>query len=203
MACSGSLAPSFVNRKLEVRSFIALHTTTLCCADIWAPPIKWQELLLRHGCVCWVRHKRKEYSVNTARAAASARREHCVMAVVSARRAAVLCYVCCYSCCASQKRINTSAKKKKKPTNTPAVPAVLTSSCILQARTLPTLRSANSADDVSNKTSGTVNRMKSSTSTKDQIPSSLLLQHPTGCCPKHGGNSLTSTMSAFQPWFWG
>ena len=192
MACSGSLAPSFVNKKLEVRSFVALHTTTLCCADIWAPPVKWQELLLRHGCVCWVRHKRKEYSVNTARAAASAKREHCVMAVVSARRAAVLCYVCCYSCCASQKRINTSA-----------IPAVLTSSFILQARTLPTLGSANSADSVSSKTSGTVNSMKSSTSTKNQIPSSLLLQHPTRCCPpKHGGNSLTSTMSAFQPWFW-
>ena len=119
--------------------------------------------------------------------------ETTVTAAVSARRAAVLRYVCCYSCRASQKRMNTSA-----------VPAALASSFILPARSLPTLGSADSADGVSSKTAGTVNRMRSSSSTKAQIPSALLLQHPTGCCPpKHSRNRLTSNISAFQPLPWG
>ena len=34
-------------------------------------------ILLRHNCVHWIRHERSEYSVSTAVAAASARREYC------------------------------------------------------------------------------------------------------------------------------
>ncbi|KAM9707085.1 uncharacterized protein ACBT57_021945 [Dama dama] len=91
------------------------------------------------------------------------------------------------ACGASQKRMNTSV-----------VPAVLASSFTLPAPTLP------SADGVSSKTAGTVNRVTGSSSTKAQIPSALLLQHPAGCCPpKHGGNWLTSNISAFQPLLWG
>ena len=46
-------------------------------------------ILLHHGCVYWVRHKRREYSTSTAMAAASARIEYC------------------YGCCISQERISS------------------------------------------------------------------------------------------------
>ena len=67
-----------------------------------------------HGCVCWVSHERREYSLKTALAAAVSRERRLVTAAVPARSEGVcsyvvLCYGYCYGCCASQKRINMSA----------------------------------------------------------------------------------------------
>ena len=97
MACSGYLSPCFVNNDYVTAEIICIvmHLSqeiltpsgaTLCCPDISAPLRKQQQLLLHHGCVHWVSHERREYSMYTAMAAASARRE------------------CCYGCCVSQER---------------------------------------------------------------------------------------------------
>ena len=80
--------------------------------------------------------------------------ENTVTAAVSVRREVVwgyvvLCYVCCYGRCASQERISMSAVPK--------------ASCSNLSSALPTMGSANSADSVSSKTIGIVNRMKSNT----------------------------------------
>ena len=45
-------------------------------------------IMLHQGCVCWVSHKRREYSMSTATAAASAWRKYC------------------YGHCASQERVS-------------------------------------------------------------------------------------------------
>ena len=63
----------------------------LFCRVMSAPPKNQRHLLLCHNCVCWVSYERIEYSVSTAMATASTRREYC------------------YGCWVSQERINVSA----------------------------------------------------------------------------------------------
>ena len=123
MSCSGSVATCFINND-HVTAEIIYSTArvchevltwsrvTLCCTYIWASPIKWGELLLYHGCIYWVSHERREYSVNAATAISSARRKYwcgyCVIQEVVCSYV-VLCYVCGSRCCASQRRIDVSA----------------------------------------------------------------------------------------------
>ena len=47
----------------------------LCVVGIYELHLKCEALLMHHGCVHWVCHERREYSVSTATAAVSARRE--------------------------------------------------------------------------------------------------------------------------------
>ena len=112
MACSGFLAPRFVNNDYVTAEIICSTAyvchevltwlwATLCGTPVPAPPIKPWELLLYHSCVRWVSQERREHS-STVMAAVSAGRE-----VVC--RYVVLCYICFCGCCASQKRINVSA----------------------------------------------------------------------------------------------
>ena len=53
----------------------AWSQATLCCMPVWALPRKQGWLLLRHSCVCWVSHRRREDSMSTAMTAVSVRRE--------------------------------------------------------------------------------------------------------------------------------
>ena len=51
------------------------------------------EFLLHHGCISWVSHERREYSVSAAMTAASARKEDCYGHCASqARGCAVFVY---------------------------------------------------------------------------------------------------------------
>ena len=129
MVCLGSFAPHLVNNDFvtaeiiysAAHAYLEVYVTAeitystvhvlhkvlpwpwvVCSMPIWAPSIKRQELLLPQGSVHWVSHERREYSVNVAMAAVSARREAVCGYVV-------LCYVYCCSCCASLKRTNVSA----------------------------------------------------------------------------------------------
>ena len=81
MEYSGSLAPRFVTAAVTYSTAHA-HQEVLAWSRVFCvlyayvtPPIKLREWPLHHGCVCWVSHERREYSVNTALAAVSARRE--------------------------------------------------------------------------------------------------------------------------------
>ena len=90
---------------------LAWSWDTLCCRDIWVPPRKWWHLLLHHCCVHWVSHWRREYSVPTATAVASARRGICSWLLCQPGER--LCYVrlyygYCFGCCISQEGINMS-----------------------------------------------------------------------------------------------
>ena len=69
MAYSGSLAPCFVNddygtTKIVCRPHMCITRSSLghrlLCEAHLAPPIKRQELMLRHGCDWWVRQERRE-----------------------------------------------------------------------------------------------------------------------------------------------
>ena len=89
------LAPWFVNNDY-VTAEITYNIAHMCHKVLawpqatvtkWVSCRKWRHLLLHHGCVCWVNHERREYSMSTAMADASAKREYC------------------YGCCASQQRI--------------------------------------------------------------------------------------------------
>ena len=64
---------------------------TLSCTDMWASSKKQCVLLLHHGYVHWVSHKRREYGVSAPMAPVPARREYC------------------YSCCVNREKINVSA----------------------------------------------------------------------------------------------
>ena len=119
MEHSGSLAARFVAAAITYSTahvrpeVLAWSRVFVCCKRMWPPPIKLRESPLYHGCVCWVSHQRREYSVKTALAAAVSQ-ERRLMAAVSARSEGVCGYVVlrygyCYGCRASQKRINMSA----------------------------------------------------------------------------------------------
>ena len=86
MACSGYLAPCFVNNDYVTAEIICimvhvsqeiltLSGATLCCPDISAPLRKQQQLLLHYDCVHWVSHEGGQYSLSAATIAASARKE--------------------------------------------------------------------------------------------------------------------------------
>ena len=85
MACSDSLAPQFINNDYvtaeTVCSTAHVHQEVLprpqatLALYTSAPPRKQRHLLLHLGCVRWVSHERKEYSVSTVKAAATVKRE--------------------------------------------------------------------------------------------------------------------------------
>ena len=171
MEYSGSLAPRFVTAAITYSTAHA-HQEVLAWSRVFCvfyayvtPPIKLREWPLHHGCVCWVSHERREYSVNTALAAAFSqeRRLLWLLCRPGERLCAVMlcCYGYCYGCCASQKRINMSAG--------PMASHVFFRPSSLLAHALPTLGSANSARSMNSKTTGTVNRMKSKTQGKKKM----------------------------------
>ena len=102
MVCSSSLVPCFVNNDYVTAETIcstahAHHEVptwswaTLSCRDMWASSKKQCILLLHHGYVHWVGHKRREYGVSASMAPVPARREYC------------------YGCCVNREEINVSA----------------------------------------------------------------------------------------------
>ena len=87
IVCSGSLTPHFVNNddvttEITCSPVHALHEVrawlrgTLCCREMSASPRK-QWHITAASWLCLL-SKRREYSISTATAAASTRREHCV-----------------------------------------------------------------------------------------------------------------------------
>ena len=92
MPCSGFLAPCFVNNDYVTAEIIcstghahhevpARSPATLWSTYTWDPSKEIEALMLHQGCVPWVSHERREYSVSTAVAAASSW-ENTVMAAV-------------------------------------------------------------------------------------------------------------------------
>ena len=108
MACSGSLTPSFVNNDYVTTEIIyrvvhschevySLGQRSLCAVCLrnqlhlrMAPPKKVVALPLHHSCLHWVSRERREYSMSTPIAAASARREYCYGRCVSQERGCVV-----------------------------------------------------------------------------------------------------------------
>lgn len=73
-----------------VMRYSSQSRATLFCRDMWSlSQNPGDTLLLCYGCVHWVSHKRRDYSVSIATAATSAR-ENIAMAGMSARRGCVL-----------------------------------------------------------------------------------------------------------------
>lgn len=104
----------------QLRSFVALHMCItrsslghrLLCEAHLAPPIKRQELMLRHGCGHYVRQERRENPCISMKIPEVAwillqllrqPGENCSGCCVSQERLCVvmLCYVFCYGCCAT------------------------------------------------------------------------------------------------------
>ena len=85
MACSDSLAPQFINNDhvtaepvcstAHVPQEVLPWPQATLALYAEAPPRKQRHLLLHRGCVRWVSHERREYSVSTVKAAATAKRE--------------------------------------------------------------------------------------------------------------------------------
>ena len=84
MAFSGSLAPCFVSNYADSRDHLQHYAgasrgtclVSLCAVHIYElHPKKAGSLQLGHGCVHWVSHGRRAYSMSTATAAVPARRE--------------------------------------------------------------------------------------------------------------------------------
>ena len=99
MVCSGPFTPHIVNDDCVTaeitystehvwHEILALSRVVLCSTPV---------LLLRHSCVHWVSHKRREYRASIATATVTARRKYC------------------YGCCTSQERINVSAAPMAPP----------------------------------------------------------------------------------------
>ena len=99
MACSGPFTPHIVNDDCVTAEIT--YSTEHVCQEILAgsqvvlrsSPV----LLLRHGCVHWVSHERREYRASIATATVTARRKYY------------------YGCCTSQERINVSAAPTAPP----------------------------------------------------------------------------------------
>ena len=106
-------------------------------------------LLLCYSCVHWVYSERSEYSLSTAIAAASARRDTVNDRCVSQERG---CVVLGYAMAAP-----TAVGSARKEQICLQFPWLLESSSSLLACPLPTPGSANSADSVNNKTTGITN----------------------------------------------
>ena len=124
--------------------------------------LKRQGILLHHGCVYWVRHKRREHSASIAMATASARREYFYgCCVIQERFCCVrLCCGCCYGCCISRRQYICLQFLQ-----------LLVSPSRLLARTLPVLGSVSSVDSVNRETTDIMNRISNTIGKVNRTPS--------------------------------
>ena len=99
MVYSGPFTPHIIND--DCVTVEITYSTEHVCHEIlvWSRVVLCNTpvLLLRHGCVHWVSHERREYRASIATATVTARRKYC------------------YGCCTSQERFNVSAAPMAPP----------------------------------------------------------------------------------------